>query len=119
MNNVNRKFICDTLLGGCGKKCQEPRGMSGFRGYVGGTVPKDIEVEYVDLCEKCGNKKLKEQKLLIRVTGAATANILSEDDLKTFAKWGNLSPNEKRIFIENLQRKEKEAKKLNRKEANN
>lgn len=119
MSSVNRKFICDPNLGGCGRKCQEPRGMSGFRGYVGGTVPKDIEVEYVDLCPKCGDKKLREQKLLIRVTGAATAGILSEDDLKTFAKWGSISPNQKRIFIENLQQKEREAKKLNRKEAKN
>lgn len=111
MNVTKRKFTCDTSLGGCGKKCSEPRGMSGFRGYAGGNVPRDIEIEYVDLCPKCGNKKLKEQKLLVRVTSAASADLLTEDELKSFANWGNISPNEKRIFIENLQRKERLAKK--------
>lgn len=110
MSNVNRKFTCDTALGGCGRKTQEPRGMQGFRGYVGGNVPRDIEIEYVDLCDKCGNKKMKEQKLLMRVTAAATAGLLSDDELKVFGNWGNLSPNEKRIFIENLQQREREAK---------
>ena len=106
-----RKFICDPNLGGCGKKTKEPRGMSGFRGYAGGSVPRDIEIEYVDLCEKCGNKRLKEQKLLMRITAAATANILTEEELKTFGRWPKLSPSEKRIFIEEFQRKEKDAKK--------
>lgn len=111
MNQVSeRKFICDPDLGGCGKKAHEPRGVQGFRGFVGGNVPRDVEVEYYDLCEKCGNDKLKEQKLLIRVTGAASAGILDEEELKLFAGWGKLTPFQKRIFIENLQRKEKFAK---------
>ena len=105
-----RKFICDPNLGGCGKKTKEPRGMQGFRGYVGGSVPKNIEIEYVDLCEKCGTKKLKEQKLLMRVTGAASAGILTEEEMKTFGKWPQLSKYEKRMFIEEFQRKEKDAK---------
>ena len=75
MNEI-RKFVCDPLLGGCGKNCKEQRGLKGFRSYVGGVDEKEVEVEYVDLCEKCGKAKLREQKLLMRVTDAAAAEIL-------------------------------------------
>ena len=109
---TERRFICDVDLGGCGKKTHEPRGLEGFRGFVGGNIPKNVEVEYFDLCEKCGDKKIREQKLLIRVTGAASAGILTEEELKIFGNWGKLSAFQKRVFIENLQRKEKYAQKI-------
>ncbi len=110
MNSL-RKFTCNISLGGCGRTTSEPRGMNGFRGFAGGNVPRDIEIEYVDLCEKCGNKKLKEQKLLTRVTGAASAGLLTNDELKIFGQWGKISSFEKRIFIEKLQNRQLEARK--------
>ena len=93
----NRKFNC--LM--CGKFCKEPTDLKGFRGIK--TNDTQVEVEYIDYCKKCANKKLKKERFQLRLGSAIENKILTSEEIDN---WKNKKISQK-DFLETLQKKEK------------
>lgn len=98
---VFRIFTCQK----CKETIKERNDLKGF------TVDKikDVELEYFDICQKCGLKAIKDQRFKLRVAGAIEMNIINYD---LFNAWRNGQISQK-DFLETLQNNEKMFKKSN------
>ena len=94
----SRTFICQK----CDKKIIERQDLRGFS-IDKGDGKKDIELEYYDVCEKCGLKEIKERRFKLRVAGAIEMGIISFD---LFRAWQD-NIISKKDFVETLQNNEK------------
>jgi len=99
--NLFRRFTCFK----CNKQVKERDDLRGFS--VNRDTKKQVELEYYDVCVRCGNKEVKNQKFKLRVAGALEMQIISVD---LFNGWKNGIISQK-DFIETLQDLEKKSRK--------
>ena len=93
-----RRFVCEK----CGKKCSEKRDLQYLKGLI--TNDMSTEMEYYDMCEKCGRKQLKKERFTMRIGSAIEQKLI---DPSFVEKWKNKEISQKE-FLETMQRKEKQ-----------
>lgn len=96
---ITRSFICVEC-----KKLIKERG--DLRGFTVDKV-KEVELEYFNICDKCGAKRIKEQRFKLRIASSISLGIISYD---LFNGWQNGAIS-KKDFLETLQDNERLFKK--------